>query len=104
VKEKIKEGNEDVKYYLRGSSKDRSPRYGRANKIEKRQNITQLRIATVNEGQIVGFEDASNSRNYTTSLKCTSLTGTLYVCKTQEFMIKMKHNDRTWLKLQAWVQ
>ena len=58
----------------------------------------------MNEGQIVGFEDAHNARNYTTSLKCVSGDGALYVCKTQEFLIKMKHNDRTWLKLQAWVE
>ena len=43
-----------------------------------------------------GQEDVLGDRNYTTSVKCITNTGSLYWIKNSEFLNKLQKDDRTW--------
>jgi hypothetical protein len=45
---------------------------------------------------MIGEEDASQLRNYSTSCQCISQTGILLAIKTQDFHFRVKPNDESW--------
>jgi hypothetical protein len=53
-------------------------------------------VATVGVGNMIGEEDASQSRLYSTSCACKSLIGVLLVIKTTDFFFRVKPNEETW--------
>ena len=50
----------------------------------------EIRVATASRGQFIGLSDVICNRWHTTTVKCVSTTGSLYVIKITEFMNKMK--------------
>ena len=57
--------------------------------VEKPQAFQEIRIATKSKGQILGFADVMAKRKLTTSCRCISNFGSLYVIKSEEFLAKM---------------
>ena len=49
-------------------------------------------------GSLIGEEDVLNRDNYTCSLKCYSLKGTVYQIKKADFMM-LRHQDESWLNI-----
>jgi len=43
------------------------------------------KVLIMGKGNVLGEEDAAAMRNYTTSVKCVSMTGEALVIKTQDF-------------------
>jgi len=66
------------------------------NGFAKKERAQAIRLAVIREGQIFGVEDIANNRNYTTSVMCTSSTGTCYMIKADEFLFRIGKDDRTW--------
>ena len=48
-----------------------------------------------------GQEDVLGDRNYTTTVKCITNTGSLYWIKNSEFLNKMQKDDRTWKLIES---
>ena len=48
------------------------------------------------KGNMIGEEDATAMRNYTTSVKCVSMEGEVLAIKTIDFYQRVKTNDETW--------
>jgi hypothetical protein len=65
-------------------------------KFEKKVIHFDVRVALATEGQMLGYEDVINFRNYTTSVKCISKTGVLYKLNREVFNNMMMKDDRTW--------
>ena len=62
--------------------------------------VNELRICNVGQGQILGVNDAIAQRDYTTSIKCESARGTVYVIGLAEFKTKMQKDKFTWNELE----
>mmetsp|Transcript_4687 Transcript_4687/g.7090 ORF Transcript_4687/g.7090 Transcript_4687/m.7090 type:complete len:85 (+) Transcript_4687:1727-1981(+) len=60
---------------------------------------TNIRLATVGEGFILGHEDVINSRNYSTTVRCSSDSAVLFWISSSEFVEKMSRNERIWKQL-----
>eukprot|EP00347_Sterkiella_histriomuscorum_P003283 403364882 len=63
------------------------------------QNYTQ-KILLLGRGDMIGEEDAINQRDYTCTVKCNSLNGTLLAIKIQDFYQRIKTNQDTWKQIQ----
>jgi CRP-like cAMP-binding protein len=55
-----------------------------------------VRISIATEGQMVGYEDVVNQRNYTTTCKCVSNEGTLFKMPREVFKEFMTCDERNW--------
>lgn len=64
--------------------------------LPKADNIHHQKISILGKGNMVGEDDAAQMRNYTTTCKCVSQSGTLLWIKTSEFHLRVKTNDETW--------
>ena len=53
------------------------------------QTEHEMRICTVGKGQTIGINDLVAGRDYSTSLKCESGTGKLFVISKDDFVTKM---------------
>lgn len=53
-------------------------------------------ISLLCTGQIFGHDDLIKMRNYSTTVRCMSSIGTLYIIKGAEFFQKLGRDDRTW--------
>lgn len=67
--------------------------------LRKKAKNNNICIAIIQKGQIFGHDDVINDRPYTTSVKCVSNNGRLYVISAHEFYFKMKKDDFCWRKL-----
>lgn len=54
-----------------------------------------MMIASV--GQLIGWEDMVNQRPLTVSMRCLSKTGSLLVCKREDFVKHMSKDLDRWL-------
>jgi len=50
---------------------------------------------------MLGEEDIINMRYYSSTVKCTSSTGSLYVIKREDFLGKLSQNEQIWEKVRA---
>jgi CRP-like cAMP-binding protein len=57
--------------------------------LRKKQKTNEIRISIVQKGQIFGHDDVVFDRPYTTSVKCVSNNGMLYMISAHEFYHKM---------------
>jgi CRP-like cAMP-binding protein len=57
--------------------------------LDKPASFFDIRILKASKGYLLGHEDVINDRRYTTSVRCQSLEGTLFVMKADEFFSKM---------------
>ena len=55
----------------------------------------ELKIALVCQGNLIGTEDVINQRNYSTTIKCTTTSGSLYTLKTEDFHFWIGKNEKT---------
>jgi hypothetical protein len=65
--------------------------------IGPKQKTSHIRLATCEIGQILGFYDYGSL--YSTSLKCVTTEGQLYYIKSEEFMQKIKRDERVFKQL-----
>lgn len=57
-------------------------------KTPKEKKHIDVKIALFCSGKMLGSEDVVSKRPYTTSVKCLSTEGSLYLISTQEFLFK----------------
>lgn len=56
-------------------------------------------VTIMEKGEFFGILDASNQRNYTTSVKCTSAVGSCFMIGVYEFFKQIYRDDQIWKKL-----
>ena len=56
----------------------------------------EIKISTFDVGQVFGHEDVLRKRNYTSSVRCVTEEGSLYMIKADEFFYRMQTSDKTW--------
>ena len=61
-------------------------------KMNQKKSLN-FKIARICKGQMFGQEDVINDRNYTTSVKCVSNSGKLFMIKSDEFYQRIKKDD-----------
>jgi CRP-like cAMP-binding protein len=57
---------------------------------------SDIPIAVLTDGQIFGQEDVINEREHTTSVKCLTNDGSLYVLPAFSFFQKLSRDEKTW--------
>ena len=63
--------------------------------IERKANYVDIRILSAGKGYLLGHEDVINDRNYTTSVKCISLEGSVFEIKAEEFLSNMSKMEKS---------
>jgi hypothetical protein len=63
------------------------------------KNEVELRISAAGIGFVIGHNDVISARQHTTTLKCLSAEGSVYVIKCEEFLHKMRKDHRAWVWL-----
>ena len=53
-------------------------------------------ITIIGAGSMIGEEDASQKKDYSTTCRCLSQKGILLAIKTNDFFFRVKTNDETW--------
>ena len=76
------------------NNKDDDDNKGKAITPRGKKHI-DVKIALFCSGKMLGQEDVVDKRPYSTSVKCLSTEGSLYLISTQEFMFKFS-DKRTW--------
>lgn len=66
-----------------------------SNNLQIKTKVNELKIALVCQGNLIGTEDAINQRNYSTTVKCSSLTGSLFTLKIEDFNHWVGKNEKT---------
>lgn len=64
--------------------------------INKNPGYLPQRITIIGVGNMIGEEDASQERGYTSTCKCLSQNGVLLAIKTNDFFFRVKTNEDTW--------
>lgn len=83
--------------FLIGPDKERAEMNGRIQShLVKITPSFPQRIQIIGVGNMIGEEDASQHREYTTTCHCISHTGILLAIKTEDFFFRVKTNDETW--------
>ena len=59
----------------------------------------EIRVSTASRGQFLGLSDVICNRWHTTTVKCVSTTGSIYVIKINDFIQKMKKDPDLLKKL-----
>lgn len=85
----------NIKNLLHNSPQSRS----KILKVVKRKQ-QKVKLATVSRSHILGHEDVMATRNYTTSVSCQSLKGSVYSINASEFVSRFIKCDRAWKMLQ----
>ena len=57
--------------------------------LRKKQKHNEIRISIIQKGQIFGHDDVVYDRPYTTSVKCVSKNGILYMISAHKFYRKL---------------
>jgi hypothetical protein len=70
--------------------------------LARKADSKDIRVSTCHIGQIIGFEDILKGRHHTTTLKCISTEGSLYIIKKEEFCHKLKRDENIWNALIAY--
>ena len=60
----------------------------------------EMRVAVLGLHQMFGHEDVLNRRNYTTTVKCTSNNAAVFWCKAEDFLVRMKNDEKALRTLQ----
>ena len=64
--------------------------------MKAKQHVTTIRLAYLLAGQIFGEEDYVNGRDYTTTVKCSSLSATVFTIKSSEFTKQFSKDALSW--------
>lgn len=67
-----------------------------------KSKIIQIKVAIVTQGQVLGFEDIINSKYHSTSVKCTTKTGSLLAINAKEFLYIMQKDKTEWHKIEQY--
>lgn len=63
---------------------------------EKSGDKHNIKIRTLNKGQIFGHDDVFNGRFCTSTVKCISNGGSLFMIKSEEFSNQISKDERAW--------